>query len=134
MTSEKFWESCEKKSDGCWQWTRARSGPGYGYLRFNGKIRSAHSVAVELSGRSVPVGKVIDHLCDNRSCINPDHLTIATQQQNILRGTSTSARNAKKKTCPQGHPYNDKNTYLNPRKNTFFRACRKCRGLKCATS
>lgn len=108
-------------SSGCWVWTGTRHSAGYG--KFDGR-RLAHRVIYELEVGPIPSGMQIDHLCRNRLCVNPEHMEVVTQRENILRGTSPSARAARKSACPLGHPYDETNTYVVPR--TGARHCRAC--------
>ena len=64
---------------------------------------------------------VIDHLCRNKKCINPNHLEHVTHRMNILRGVGLSAQHAKKTKCPKGHKY-DK---VNSRGSRECSICRK---------
>ena len=56
---------------------------GYGVVRVDGQLRLAHRVAVELSGGDLSAGEVVGHRCDVRRCINPQHLTVQTQSENM---------------------------------------------------
>lgn len=71
---------------GCWLWTGALR-DGYGRVKFNGSVtQEAHRASYEFHIGPIPEGLVIDHLCRNRSCINPSHLEPVTQGENIRRG------------------------------------------------
>lgn len=81
------------------------NGNGYFRVKQAGRRRYAHRVAYEVVHGPISAGLVIDHLCRNRWCCNPDHLEPVTNSTNILRGTGASARNAAKTHCPAGHEY-----------------------------
>ncbi len=76
-----------KKIDGsdCWLWTGYKRG-GYGRLKLEGVLKEAHRVSYEYYVGKIPEGLVIDHLCRNRSCINPAHLEPVSIAENIQRG------------------------------------------------
>ncbi len=73
------------KQTGCWNWTGCPAWGGYGQLKAGGKIYLAHRLMwIIHNKRKVPKGKVVRHTCvGNRKCVNPDHLIIGTQKQNI---------------------------------------------------
>ena len=72
--------------DGCHLWLRARNSRGYGAVWFDGKVRLAHRVAWFLAhGRWPADGLVIDHICEVKACVNPDHLRELENWQNIRR-------------------------------------------------
>lgn len=73
----------EPEGRGCWQWTGTTSN-GYGVVRWCGKKNTyAHRLSAEhLAGLDV-AGRVVMHACDNPRCINPDHLRVGTQADNI---------------------------------------------------
>lgn len=71
--------------DTCWEWGGYRQPNGYGFMR--GKVRGrtelyAHRIAYELFVGQIPTGMQIDHICHNRSCVNPAHLRAVTVKQN----------------------------------------------------
>lgn len=110
---------------GCWEWTASKTENGYGHFRLDGRLVLAHRLAYEWLVGPIPVGLTLDHLCRVRHCVRPDHLEPVTNRENILRGESFSGRACAGKThCPAGHPYDEANTYLDPR---GWRNCRVCR-------
>lgn len=108
--------------EGCWLWTAATDGCGYGWFGSSGGRAKAHRYSYEVAVGSIPEGLCIDHLCRVRCCVNPDHLEAVTLAENVRRGKSGEF-NAAKTRCPNGHPYDDENTYIWNGK----RGCRECR-------
>lgn len=118
------------KTDTCWLWVGAKDGGRYGIIRVAGKNIKAHRATYEILLGKIPDGLTVDHLCRNRECVNPDHMELVTNKENILRGTAPSAMFAKRSTCNHGHPFSLENT--GRRKNPSGRVCRECHRLECA--
>jgi hypothetical protein len=70
----------------CWIWQRSLDKKGYGRAM---KDR-AHILYFEKKNGSVPIGFMLDHLCRQRACVNPDHLEVVTNEVNVQRGTSAA--------------------------------------------
>lgn len=67
----------------CWEWTAYLRKNGYGEMRFEGGARKAHRVSWRVNCGSIPDGGAILHKCDNPKCVNPNHLLIGTQVENM---------------------------------------------------
>lgn len=119
---ERVLSRVSQDANGCWIWPGTKTPDGYGLIGIE-RIRTnklTHRVVYEALVGTIPVGLVIDHLCRNRACVNPDHMEPVTNQENIARG-----RNAQREKthCAQGHPYSGDNLRILPNGR---RQCRTC--------
>lgn len=81
----RFKEKCRPAESGCIEWTGAKMGNGYGIARLGkGRSRAAHRVAFEIAFSDVPDGLLAMHICDNRLCVNVDHIVLGTNMCNML--------------------------------------------------
>jgi hypothetical protein len=112
-------------ANGCIEW-KGRTQFGYGRAQYAGRQVQAHILAWEIHKGPVPEGLDLDHLCRNRRCLNPLHLEPVTLVENVMRGESPPAKNARKLQCDRGHDFDEKNTAVRP---NGHRHCRTCRNL-----
>ena len=102
--SERFWRFVTSEK-GCWRWRGAlRNGYGVIGARQSSSVVYAHRLSYEMHFGPIPDGQCVCHACDNKQCVNPGHLYLATQEQNtkdaaakgFMRGWSRR-KGAKKK-------------------------------------
>jgi hypothetical protein len=89
--------------------------------------RLAHRLSFEWCGNALKDGLVIDHLCRKRDCVNPSHMEMVTNVDNVMRGESIWAVNARKKSCVHGHAFTDANTWTS---KLGHRSCKTCLKLR----
>ena len=115
--------------DGCWLWGKGMLEKGSldrdGYGQFLVKGGRAHKIAFEHWKGKVPKGKVIDHLCRVRHCVNPSHMRVVTSRHNTLVAGSIApaAINKRKTHCVHGHRLVGANLYIRANET---RACLTC--------
>jgi len=126
---ERFWAKVDACGD-CWEWTGVRSALGYGsfHVFYDAVTKkstrsSAHRYAYATLVGPIPTGLVLDHLCRNPSCVNPDHLQPVTLSENNRRGFNWMARQRHQTICKHGHPFEGDNV---GRHKDGSRYCRTC--------
>jgi hypothetical protein len=82
MEAEEFLKLI-KTSEGCSNWPKGTTPDGYGSVRFKGETWRANRLAYTLTKGVIPEGMGVLHKCDNKLCINPDHLYLGTQKDNV---------------------------------------------------
>lgn len=67
----------------CWLWQAGKFDSGYGQMHYEGKNQLAHRASYQMYKGPIPEGLVVMHSCDVRLCVNPNHLSVGTQKDNI---------------------------------------------------
>lgn len=139
----RFWPQVTRTSstDECWPWMGPVTPNGYVFIRLAGTMIMAHRALWLAIVGPIPLGLVIDHTCHNadttcpdgvlcfhRRCMNFTHYDCVSRKVNAQRGhhkghADYGAIHRTKTHCPQGHPYNEENTYVDQR---GWRQCKAC--------
>lgn len=90
----RFVARIEKQDNGCWLWTGAKNPTGYGHLSINYQDWYAHRLAYALWVGELDPALELDHLCNVRLCVNPEHLQQVSHKDNIARRDSSYAGKA----------------------------------------
>lgn len=110
----------------CWEWIASKNHQGYGTVRVGFKIKKTHRVAWELINGPIKSEEIkVCHSCDNPSCVNPNHLFLGTQLDNVHDTILKNRHFQKNQThCKRNHEFIQENTIVNS--TTKARACRIC--------
>lgn len=127
LTDDERWNSYQNRviaNDSCWEWQGAKKQNGYGHIKVNNKQVSIHRWVFIYINKYEP--EVVMHICDNRSCINPEHLkggTFADNNKDREAKRRGCYVRPKKKFCKHGH---DDWALTNSKKRGMLRYCRSC--------
>jgi hypothetical protein len=122
----KLFRKIHKDKSGCWIFKHYKT-DHYPAFDFHGQTMGAHRASYLMFKGRIPRGKLVLHSCDNRKCVNPDHLSIGTYKENarqmVSRGRDGGWKRVKR-ICVKGHPLIKSNLYINPTSGS--RRCRMC--------
>lgn len=121
-----FWNRVDKHPGVCWEWMGASNSSeknrNYGSTMYQGRKYLAHRLAWILTNGEIPSGLVVCHSCDNPSCVNPSHLFLGTQADNV-RDCVEKGRMDRGPTCKRGHPFTTQNTHVDKNGGKNCKAC-----------
>jgi len=112
----------------CWPWLAAKNHLGYGKVGINNKTIGAHRLSKYIFCGPFDESLFVLHSCDNPICVNPFHLRVGTQQDNLddmkLRGRK---KHWARSVCQRGHPFDEGVIRDGVFKATACRTCRVAR-------
>ena len=126
MLPERFWSRVEK-TDTCWLWTGRLDKDGYAQMRHGGRQPLVHRLSYENAhGVRLTPDQTVDHLCNVRNCVNPEHLEVCSAVENMQRAVE------RRTTCKRGHPITENSHYVHRNGKYVNRKCKACMGVAVA--
>lgn len=129
-TPQDVWERVHKTRR-CWLWMGRKDPTGYGRVTFDRKQQLAHRLIFTWVVGEIPDGMHVLHRCDNPPCVNPDHLFLGTNQDNVDDKMSKGRHKGKNRNhCKSGHPFSLENTFVRPDGSRRCNECARAASLK----
>lgn len=126
---ERIIEKTTVSKTNCWIFNGCLNADGYAKIVLNDRPVSAHRMMYQHKFGQIPKGMMVCHKCDNRNCVNPDHLFLGTAKDNRIDCVNKKRVRifiGLKKKCKRSHLFSIKNTVLNAK---GYRLCLKCRKI-----
>lgn len=102
---DRFWSYVKVGNpDECWEWIGSMKPQGYGQMQIDGKLVYAHRYSWFIHYGKLDKGIQVHHKCDNRKCVNPNHLWLGVQKENIADMIAKGRQNWKNRLYGENHP------------------------------